>query len=108
MPSAMKKGVDKTVNLPLNFGWHTSDEYIIAGGVIIPIAIPIIVRPIISSMNSNCELSRLEKPIMSHEIIAITLTNTSMLRLPNLSDRKPDKGPPIGQAIAVTEANHDT
>lgn len=48
MPKATKNGVERTVNRPRSFGWQISDEYMIAGVVIIPKATPIIARPIIS------------------------------------------------------------
>lgn len=81
----MKNGDESIVMRPLSFGWQTSDTYITAGAVVIPIPMPIIARPIISWMKKSSELSRLEKPMMSHEIVEMKFRSIIEFRRPILS-----------------------
>lgn len=48
-----------------------------------------------------------ENPIMSQDMMEITLMQIKVNRRPNLSSMYPDSRPPIGEKIAVIDANHE-
>lgn len=48
-----------------------------------------------------------ENPIMSQDMMEITLIQIKVSRRPNLSNMYPDKSPPMGEKIAVIDANHE-
>jgi hypothetical protein len=83
----MKKGVDKIVKHPRRLGWQISDEYIIAGVVIIPIVNPLIDLAIINSINNKFTSFLLENPIMIHWRIEMKLMKTKVPFLPILFDK---------------------
>lgn len=104
----MKSGDDSIVIRPRRLGWHTSETYITTGAVVMPTPRPIMARAIISCVKCHSELDGLENPIISHDKAESALMRSMVGRLPNLSQQNPERGPPMGQVMAVTEANHET
>jgi hypothetical protein len=104
----VKKGDDNKVILPLIFGWQTSETYMTAGVVDIPMFNPINTLAIINWMNSTFGSVLLENPMMIQEMIERKFTSIDVIRRPILSDKNPEIGEPSGDEIAVIDANHET
>lgn len=66
---------------------------------------PMITLATMSCMKRISTLVFEEKPIISHDMMEMTLMLIKVIRRPNLSSTKPDARPPIGEKIAVIEAN---
>jgi hypothetical protein len=65
------------------------------------------IRATISCANKMSTSFFDENPIMSQDMMEITLMHIKVSRRPNLSSIYPDRSPPIGEKIAVIDANHE-
>lgn len=65
------------------------------------------IRATINCAKSTSTLVFDEYPIISQDMIEITLMEIKVFRRPNLSIIQPDSRPPIGEKIAVIDANHE-
>lgn len=69
--------------------------------------LPIMILATISWVNRTLTSLLDEFPMISQLTIEITLMQIKVILRPNLSSMYPERSPPIGEKIAVMEANHE-